>query len=357
MHIENRYLRKLQRLFSELSVPVRLMDEDGTCLLPLEEKAFALPELAVGEASCGVCRGWRWLCIHARRPLYLALPEETAGGQDMLRMLESLVVSLLGEDFSVAGQNDVYKMVLRQEISGGELEKLATEHQIPKEAERCVMLIRLVNPAENLRVSTLLPELLPLGENDVLLEMDHSTAALIRDMHGVDGLEELRQFAMALQETLLEEAMQSTVVSIGDIKHSLQQLGESYSEAKRAMDIGQRFEPEESVYLFSRLLLDRFLDSLPREECQRWHSLLFNRRTAKLLSEEMLQTIDMFFRKDLNLSDTARQLYIHRNTLVYRLDKVQRLTGLDLRRFDDAVTFRILYKLKRCQNIKPGDNT
>ena len=95
--------------------------------------------------------------------------------------------------------------------------------------------------------------------------------------------------------------------------------------------------------------------SVPREDSLRYHSLLFNRRTAKLFNEEMLQTIEMFFRKDLNLSDTARQLFIHRNTLVYRLDKVQRQTGLDLRHFDDAVTFKILYKLKRCGQEKPRE--
>ncbi|MEG0271470.1 MAG: helix-turn-helix domain-containing protein, partial [Clostridia bacterium] len=84
-----------------------------------------------------------------------------------------------------------------------------------------------------------------------------------------------------------------------------------------------------------------------------YHTLLFNRKTAKLFNDEMLQTIEMFFRKDLNLSDTARQLFIHRNTLVYRLDKVQRQTGLDLRHFDDAVTFKILYELKKCGLEKP----
>jgi carbohydrate diacid regulator len=186
------------------------------------------------------------------------------------------------------------------------------------------------------------------------VDMNRTTAALLRDMHGVDGLDELKQYAQAVQETLLEEAMQQAVVAIGEPKHTLLQLGESYQEARRAMEVGQRFEPEETVFLYSRLILDRFLDTLPREDCQYYFGLLFNRRTAKLFNEEMLQTIEMFFRKDLNLSDTARQLFIHRNTLVYRLDKVQRLTGLDLRRFDDAMTFRILYKLKRCLQDKPA---
>ena len=105
--------------------------------------------------------------------------------------------------------------------------------------------------------------------------------------------------------------------------------------------------------MFRRLMLERFLMNVPREESMLYHSLLFSRKTAKLFNEEMLQTIEMFFRKDLNLSDTARQLFIHRNTLVYRLDKVQRQTGLDLRHFDDAVTFKILSELKKCGQEKP----
>ena len=160
-------------------------------------------------------------------------------------------------------------------------------------------------------------------------------------------------FAQAVQETLMEEAVQTAIVGIGEEKHTLAQLGESYAEAKRAMEVGSIFHSGESIHMFRRLMLERFLMNVPREESMLYHSLLFNRKTAKLFNEEMLQTIEMFFRKDLNLSDTARQLFIHRNTLVYRLDKVQRQTGLDLRHFDDAVTFKILYELKKCGQEKP----
>ena len=100
------------------------------------------------------------------------------------------------------------------------------------------------------------------------------------------------------------------------------------------------------------MLLERFLSELSPEMAEHYHSLLFNRSTARLFGEEMLYTIEMFFKKDLNLSDTARQLYIHRNTLVYRLDKVQRQVGLDLRKFEDAVTFKMLLEMSKCGNNK-----
>ena len=88
--------------------------------------------------------------------------------------------------------------------------------------------------------------------------------------------------------------------------------------------------------------------AIPPETAAHYHRLLFNADTAPLFTDEMLDTINMFLDKDLNLSDTARQLYIHRNTLVYRLDKVQRTIGLDLRHFDDAMTFKMLYHMKKC---------
>ena len=117
--------------------------------------------------------------------------------------------------------------------------------------------------------------------------------------------------------------------------------------------MGRIFLTEQHIYVYRSLVLERFLMDIPREMGTRYHGILFNRKTARLFNDEMLHTIEMFFAKDLNLSDTARQLYIHRNTLVYRLDKVQRQTGLDLRKFDDAVTFKMMMLLGKSGKDKP----
>ena len=261
-------------------------------------------------------------------------------------------MSLLKSSLSIASHTDVYRRALKQELSGADLISRASEHQIPLEMDRCVVLFQ-IEQTERSSAFSLLGELVPLSDTDVLVEMNRHLVALIKDMNGIDGMDDLYQFAQAVQETLMEEAVQTAIVGIGEEKHTLAQLGESYAEAKRAMEVGSIFHPGESIHMFRRLMLERFLMNVPREESMLYHSLLFNRKTAKLFNEEMLQTIEMFFRKDLNLSDTARQLFIHRNTLVYRLDKVQRQTGLDLRHFDDAVTFKILYELKKCGQEKP----
>ncbi len=140
------------------------------------------------------------------------------------------------------------------------------------------------------------------------------------------------------------------IIGIGERIKKLNESGKSYRQGKKAIKIGQVFQKEKSIFTYSKMILERLLVDIPREIGQKYPSMIFNRRTARLFNDEMLQTIEMFFNKDLNLSDTARQLYIHRNTLVYRLDKVQRMMGLDLRSFQDAVTFKLLLEMRKGAN-------
>ena len=237
--------------------------------------------------------------------------------------------------------------------AGLELDALAHEHQLTDDLRRSVMIFHLVQ-TDNERAYDLLQEITPMLDRDVLIDMDRHTVVLLKDTSDEDSPEELVQFAQALQETLMGETAHQMTVGIGRSRHMLAELRESYDEARRAIEVGRSFKPEESIYVYSRLILERFLMELPQDISAYYHSLLFNRKNQRLFNEEMLYTIDMFFKKDLNLSDTARQLYIHRNTLVYRLDKVQKQTGLDLRSFTDAVTFKILMELKKVGGERPS---
>ncbi|MDD3337069.1 MAG: helix-turn-helix domain-containing protein [Eubacteriales bacterium] len=354
MYIEKRYIRRIAKVFEELSAPVRLLDAAGACVVPEEGQGLAIPATLQTPGINHPAGDQLLRALDMNPPMYLATPLVAQGAEDLLKLTDAMLMSLFKSSLSVSGYSDVYRRTLKQELSGAELIARATEHQIPLEMLRTVLLFQL-DHTDKASAYSILGELLPLCETDVLVEINRHTVALVKDMEGVDGLEELTQYALAVRETLMEEALQKALIGIGDMKHTFAQLGESYAEAKRAVDVGFLFDPDESIFVFNRLMLERFLVNTPREESLHYHSLLFNRKTAKLFNEEMLQTIDMFFRKDLNLSDTARQLFIHRNTLVYRLDKVQRLTGLDLRRFSDAVTFQILYKLKKCGQEKPTE--
>ena len=349
--IEKRSLSRIEKVFDMLSLPLRLLDAQGQCLIPASGQPVKLPAALPQGINHRV--GDNFVRALDLNPvLYLAAPANAAGVEDILCIADAMLMNQLKSGVSAASHTEVYRRILRQELSGTDLISRASEHQIPQDMNRCVMVFQL-EQSDKASAYAVLGELIPLSDSDVLVEMNRHAVALIKDMEGIDGEEELYQFAEAVQETVMEEAVQSVLVGIGEPRNNLAALGESYQEARRAMEVGYVFNPAQSIHVFRRLMLERFLMNVSREEGQYYHSLLFNRKNAKLFNEEMLQTIDMFFRKDLNLSDTARQLFIHRNTLVYRLDKVQRQTGLDLRHFDDAVTFKILSVLKRCGQEKP----
>ena len=351
MQLEKRIAHRIENVFEMLSLPMRLLDAQGTCLLPAGQENFVIPARA-NRPQVNQRVGEFWLrALDVTPAVYLAAPAGVPGAEDILAMADVMIMTLFRDQTAVTPR-EVYLRVLSQELSGSDLMAASGEYQIPFEQDRCVVLFQLEQMSQH-GSNTLLKDLIPLNDGDELVDVNRYSMALIKDMNDMDGMDEVVEYAQAVQSAAMEEGIQSVQVGVGDIKHTLGELGESYAEARRALDVGRVFKPGQSVHVFSRLMLERFLMNVSREESQHYHALLFNAENAKLFNEEMLQTIDMFFRKDLNLSDTARQLFIHRNTLVYRLDKVYKQTGLDLRRFDDAVTFKILYELKKCSQEKP----
>ena len=352
MYFEKRYIQKIERIFGDLSIPVRLFDAQGMCIAPESGSTVDVPGAVMAPGINHHIGHHYYRVLDMHPPLFLHCPDHYEGVNDLMLMTDAMLMNMFKSSLSIASYSDVYRRALKQELKGQDLITSAQEHQIALDINHCVMIFQM-EQNEQASAYHMLGELIPLIDTDVLVEMNRSTVALIKDMDGIDGFEDLYQLALAVQETVMEETVQTVEVGIGEVKQTLAQLGEGYLEAQRAMEVGHIFSSGKSIHIFRKLMLERFLMNAPREESMLYHSLLFNRKTAKLFNEEMLQTIEMFFRKDLNLSDTARQLFIHRNTLVYRLDKVQRQTGLDLRHFDDAVTFKMLHELKKCGKEKP----
>lgn len=212
-------------------------------------------------------------------------------------------------------------------------------HPLPP-AVRCVMILQV----RGAQMPPDLRELVPLQRQDMLIPLDSRRAALVRDLARSESASDLLDFAGALRETFLEEAGQELLVAIGGSGVS---PAESYAQAQRAMDLGLRYDADRGVWHWRRLVAERMLDDLPPDKAAAYAELIFNRKTARTLDEELLNTAETFLRNSLNMSDTARQLFIHRSTLMYRLDKLQRATGLDIRLFDDAMIFWLLLRLRR----------
>ena len=202
---------------------------------------------------------------------------------------------------------------------------------------RCVILFRTVPRTEN----HLLRASIPLKDTDRTVMTDEGDIAVILNMVGVTE-EDAEEYAAAVTETMESEAGIVCCAGIGRPVSTADTLPDSYQEARGALETGLRYRLTGRVYSYSRQALERLADLVPESSVNLIRRQILHPDAEKILTNEMMETARAFFQNDLNLSTTARKLFIHRNTLLYRMDKIRKATGLDLRKFEDAVVFRFL---------------
>lgn len=206
--------------------------------------------------------------------------------------------------------------------------------------KRCVILFRLSQPTD----AGTLRGLIPLEESDRIVVLENGDAVLLINMNGRTP-EEVIEFAYAAAETLGSEAGLTCFAGIGRPAYTLQDIAAGFRDAEEALATGLRHRIPGNVFVYGRHTLERFADMIPEEKAEKLKKEIIPDEAEKVLTEETLETIRVFFRNDLNLSTSARQLFIHRNTLIYRMEKIRKATGLDLRKFEDAAVFRILMSI------------
>jgi carbohydrate diacid regulator len=176
---------------------------------------------------------------------------------------------------------------------------------------------------------------------DFVTAVDEKNIILVKEVKEGETYEDLEKTANTVLDMLNTEAMTQVHIAFGTIVSEIKEVSRSYKEAKMAMDVGKIFYSNKNVVAYSKLGIGRLIYQLPLPLCRMFIKEIFDGKSPDDFDDETLTTINKFFENSLNVSETSRQLYIHRNTLVYRLDKLQKSTGLDLRVFEDAITFKI----------------
>ena len=186
-------------------------------------------------------------------------------------------------------------------------------------------------------------------KNDFITAVDENSIIIIKELKEEDGQKELAEIAESITRTLAQEGnvRDTTHVAYGNAVTEIKEVSRSYKEARMALDVGKIFFSDQNIIAYSQLGIGRLIYQLPIPLCKMFIKEIFTDKSPDDFDEETLTTINKFFENSLNVSETSRQLYIHRNTLVYRLDKLQKSTGLDLRVFDDAITFKIALMVVR----------
>ena len=238
------------------------------------------------------------------------------------------------------------KNIIMDNILPGDIYIRAKELHFATDAPRAVFLIRQVGHSDVATVD-ILSGMFPDKMQDFVLSINETDVAVVKQLAGPVGGEELEKLAQSMEETLKNELRIKTVIGIGTVSEHLRELADSYKEAQTAIEVGKVFDTEKSIMHYENLGIGRLIYQLPTTLCEIFLSEVFKKNSIDSLDQETLFTINKFFENNLNVSETSRKLFVHRNTLVYRLEKIKKLTGLDLRQFDHAIVFKVALMVRK----------
>ena len=238
------------------------------------------------------------------------------------------------------------KNIIMDNILPGDIYIRAKELHFATDAPRAVFLVRQLGNGDVATVDVL-SGMFPDKMQDFVLSINENDIAVIKQLNNNATPEELEKLARAMEEKLRNELFVKTVIGIGTVAEHLRELADAYKEAQTAIDVGKVFDTEKSIMHYENLGIGRLIYQLPTTLCEIFLSEVFKKNSIDSLDQETLFTINKFFENNLNVSETSRKLFVHRNTLVYRLEKIKKLTGLDLREFDHAIVFKVALMVRK----------
>ena len=243
-------------------------------------------------------------------------------------------------------KTNLVKNILMDNILPGDILIKAKDLHLAIDVHRVVFLIQTTN-GTNFSMYDILQNLFPEKGKNFIVNIDDRFIALVKEVKPNVDIKELEKTAKSIADTLYTEALVKVYIGIGSVCSNIRDLARSYKEAQVALDVGKVFDIEKQIINYENLGIGRLIYQLPTTLCELFLNEVFKKESIDVLDQETILTIQKFFKHNLNVSETARELFVHRNTLVYRLDKIEKITGLDLREFDQAVTFKVAMMVKK----------
>lgn len=244
------------------------------------------------------------------------------------------------------------KNVVLDNILPGDIYLKARELRFTADATRVVLLIRI--PEHNdISIYDIIQNLFPDKTKDFVINISETDIALVKEVRSNIETRDLEKLARSIADSLGSEAFIHCIIGIGTVVEGIKDLARSFKEAQVALEVGKVFDTEKEIVSYDNLGIARLIYQLPTTLCEMFLREVFKRGSIDSLDQETLFTIQKFFDNNLNVSETSRKLFVHRNTLVYRLEKINKLTGLDLREFDDAIVFKVALMVKKYLDANP----
>ena len=327
-------------------VELCVMDTEGkilaTTMRGMEEYEEEVVKFSESAADSQVIRGFQFFKVYDENELeYVILAKGDAEDVYMIGKMATFQIQNLLVAYKERFDKDNFiKNLLLDNLLLVDIYNRAKKLHIEIDVPRAVFIIetnREKDGNELERVRSIFR-----GKNhDFVTAVDEKNIIVVRELLEGEGYAELNKSAEAIRSLFVGSGNPDVHIAYGSIVKEIKEVSRSYKEARMALDVGKIFFEDKDIIAYAALGIGRLIYQLPIPLCKMFIKEIFGGRSPDDFDEETLVTINKFFENNLNVSETSRQLYIHRNTLVYRLDKLQKSTGLDLRIFEDAITFKI----------------
>ena len=345
--ISNQILQNtIEGLKTITRVDICVMDTEGKTLATTvgnaEEYEPAVLAFVDSPADSQVLAGFQFFKVFDEHQLeYVILARGETDDVYMIGKLAAFQIQNLLVAYKERYDKDNFiKNLLLDNLLLVDIYNRAKKLHIETDVRRVVFIIETNNEKDTNALETV-RSLFSGKTKDFITAVDEKNIILVKELKPNETYDDMTRTAKVILDMLNTEAMTKAHVAFGTIINEIKDVSRSYKEAKMALDVGKIFYSGRNVVAYSNLGIGRLIYQLPMPLCKMFIREIFDGKSPDDFDEETLTTINKFFENSLNVSETSRQLYIHRNTLVYRLDKLQKSTNLDLRIFDDAITFKI----------------
>lgn len=337
---------------------ISVMDMEGSLLASTEdtrsEKSFPLvQDMLSTKVECMTAEGYQFFKVFDDNEVeyIVAINGEDEDAYKVGKIAAFQIQNLLIAYKERYDKDNFIKNLLLDNLLLVDIYTRAKKLHIENNVPRLVYLIESNNDKDtNTSVMDVIRGIYPVKARDFITAVDENNIILVKDVSEDSSRTALEKTARTITDMLNSEAMGRVRIAMGSVVSDLRDISRSYKEAKIALEVGKIFYEDKYTINYNRLGIGRLIYQLPISLCKMYIEEIFKNIKVEDFDEETLNTVNKFFENSLNISETSRQLYIHRNTLVYRLDKLQKNTGLDIRTFDDAITFKIALMVAKYMN-------
>ncbi|MBP5772565.1 MAG: helix-turn-helix domain-containing protein [Eubacterium sp.] len=242
-------------------------------------------------------------------------------------------------------ENEFLKKLISNDIMPADLKNQTKQMGVEVKGKKCVFIIESEHEQNGIVIEALKNAL--VEDTDLISDVDDKNIVLVKELVDTKDLDEASSIAYSIVDMLNTEIMQNARVAYSLVISNIKETASAYNEARIALDVAKIFRAEEQVVSYKEIGIEKLIYQMPLDTCREYLNDVFDGEMPEVFDNETAVTVEKMFENNLNISEAARQLFIHRNTLVYRVDKIKKSTGFDLREFEDAMMFKVVMMMKK----------